>query len=101
MFGKKKKAGREKEQPLVRLKKMRKRMEALEGILYAQENPDKVFDVISHSETPKDILNNLMEQCQLTEYQAECVREMRLRVFAEQEKKKLVEEYTQVRKACE
>lgn len=84
-----------------RHERMSKRLEALEGIHYAQENPDKVFDVISHSETPKDILNNLMEQCRLTEYQAECVREMRLRAFAEQEKKKLVEEYTQVRKECE
>ena len=28
-------------------------------------------------------------------------REMRLRAFTEQEKKKLVEEYTQVRKECE
>ena len=76
-----KKTGREKEQPLDRHERMRKRLEALEGIHYAQENPDKVFDVISHSETPKDILNNLMEQCRLTEYLAECVREMRLRAF--------------------
>ena len=76
-------------------------METLEGILYAQENPEKVFDVILHSETPKDILSNLMKQCQLTEFQAECIRDMRLRLFSEQEKKKLAEEYAQMRKARE
>lgn len=101
MFGKKKKATREKEEALARLKRMRERMEALERILYALENPEKVFDVISHSETPKDILDNLMKQCQLTEQQAQSISDMRFRVFSEQEKKKLAEEYAQVRKACE
>ena len=98
MFGKKKKAAQEKEQALARLEKIRER---LEGILYAQDNPEKVFDVISHSETPKDILNNLKKQCRLTEFQAECIRDMRLRLFSKQEKKALAEEYTQVRKAYE
>lgn len=101
MFGKKNKAVREKEQELSQLERMRGRMEALEGILYAQENPEKVFDIISHSKTPKDILINLMEQCQLTKFQAQCISDMRLRVFSEPEKNKVAEEYAQVRKACE
>lgn len=101
MFGKKNKAARKKEQELARLERMRERMEGLEGMLYAQENPQKVFDIISHSETPKDILINLMEQCQLTEIQAQFIRDMRLRAFSEQEKNKVAEEYAQVRKACE
>lgn len=86
---------------MARLEKIRERLEELEGILYAQDNPEKVFDVISHSETPKDILNNLKKQCRLTEFQAECIRDMRLRLFSKQEKRVLAEEYAQVRKAYE
>lgn len=35
------------------------------------------------------------------EFQAQCVSDMRLRVFSKQEKKALAEEYAQVRKAYE
>ncbi|MCJ7715484.1 MAG: DNA topoisomerase 4 subunit A [Anaerolineales bacterium] len=80
------------------LKKAQAREHILEGITIALDNLDAVIDTIRKSRSVQTARNNLMREFSLTEIQAQAILDMPLRRLAGLERKKIEDEYKQIKK---
>ena len=80
------------------LNKAKAREHVLEGISIALDNLDAVIDTIRKSRSAQTARNNLMREFSLTEIQAQAILDMPLRRLAGLERKKIEDEYKQVKK---
>jgi DNA gyrase subunit A len=80
------------------LKKSRAREHILEGLTTALDNLDAVIDTIRKSRSAQTARNNLMREFSLTEIQAQAILDMPLRRLAGMERKKIEDEYKQIKK---
>ncbi len=80
------------------LKNAKAREHVLVGLTTALDNLDAVIDTIRKSRTAKTARNNLMRDYSLTEIQAQAILDMPLRRLAGLERKKIEDEYKQVKK---
>lgn len=83
------------------LEKARARAHILEGLLLALDNLDAVIQTIRRSRTAETALENLRVKFKLTEIQARAILDMQLRRLAALERRKIEEEYAEVRKTME
>ena len=83
------------------LEKARARAHILEGLLLALDNLDAVIQTIRHSRTAETAQENLRAKFKLTEIQARAILDMQLRRLAALERRKIEEEYAEVRKTIE
>jgi DNA gyrase subunit A len=80
------------------LNKAQERKHVLEGIKIALDNLDAVIETIRKSRSAQTARNNLMREFSLTEIQAQAILDMPLRRLAGLERKKIEEEYKEVKK---
>ncbi len=80
------------------LKKARAREHILEGLTTALDNLDAVIDTIRKSRSAQTARNNLMREFSLTEIQTQAILDMPLRRLAGMERKKIDDEYKQIKK---
>ncbi len=80
------------------LNKAKAREHVLEGISIALDNLDAVIDTIRKSRSAQTARNNLMREFSLTGIQAQAILDMPLRRLAGLERKKIEDEYKQVKK---
>jgi len=80
------------------LKKARQRAHILEGLRVALDNLDAVIDTIRRSRTVETARANLRKRFKLSEEQATAILNMPLRRLAALERKKIEDEYKQLRK---
>jgi DNA gyrase subunit A len=80
------------------LKKAQEREHILDGLVTALDNLDAVIDLIRKSRTAQTARNNLMREFSLSEIQAQAILDMPLRRLAGLERKKIEDEYKQVKK---
>ena len=80
------------------LKKAKDRSHILEGLRKALEFLDEVIKLIRASDDVETARNGLMQSFGLTEIQAQAILDMQLRSLAALERKKLEEEYQDLRK---
>jgi len=80
------------------LNKAQAREHILEGITIALDNLDAVIDTIRKSRSAQTARNNLMREFSLSEIQAQAILDMPLRRLAGLERKKIEDEYKQVKK---
>ena len=80
------------------LNEAKAREHVLEGISVALDNLDAVIDTIRKSRSAQTARNNLMREFSLTEIQAQAILDMPLRRLAGLERKKIEDEYKQVKK---
>ncbi|MEE9599813.1 MAG: DNA topoisomerase (ATP-hydrolyzing) [Anaerolineales bacterium] len=80
------------------LKKAQAREHILEGISVALDNLDAVIEIIRNSRSAQTARNNLMRELSLTEIQAQAILDMPLRRLAGIERKKIEEEYKQIKR---
>ena len=80
------------------LKKAQAREHILEGLTTALDNLDAVIDTIRNSRSAQTARNNLMREFSLTEIQAQAILDMPLRRLAGLERKKIEDEYKQIKK---
>jgi len=80
------------------LKKARAREHILEGLTTALDNLDAVIDTIRKSRSAQTARKNLMREFSLTEIQAQAILDMPLRRLAGLERKKIEDEYKQIKK---
>lgn len=80
------------------LKKAQAREHILNGITVALDNLDAVIDIIRNSRSAQTARNNLMREFSLTEIQAQAILDMPLRRLAGLERKKIEDEYKQIKK---
>jgi DNA gyrase subunit A len=80
------------------LNKAKAREHVLEGISIALDNLDAVIDTIRKSRSAQTARNNLMREFSLTEIQSQAILDMPLRRLAGLERKKIEDEYKQVKK---
>jgi DNA gyrase subunit A len=80
------------------LKKARAREHILEGLTTALDKLDAVIDTIRKSRSAQTARNNLMREFSLTEIQAQAILDMPLRRLAGLERKKIEDEYKQIKK---
>jgi DNA gyrase subunit A len=80
------------------LRKARERAHILEGLRIALDNLDAVIALIRGSRTVESARNNLMSQFKLTEAQAQAVVQMTLGRLASTERKKIDDEYRDLRR---
>ena len=80
------------------LSKAQAREHILEGISVALDNLDAVIDTIRKSRSAQTARNNLMREFSLSEIQAQAILDMPLRRLAGLERKKIEDEYKQVKK---
>ncbi|MFN8443593.1 MAG: DNA gyrase subunit A [Caldilineaceae bacterium] len=80
------------------LKRARERAHILEGLLKALDILDEVIATIRRSQTVETARKNLMENFKFTEIQAQAILDMQLRRLAALERKKLQEEFNELRK---
>ncbi len=78
------------------LKQAKARAHILEGLRVALDNIDKIIDTIRKSETAEAARKNLMTGFGLTQIQAQAILDMQLRRLANLERKKILEEFTEV-----
>jgi DNA gyrase subunit A len=79
------------------LERARKRAHILEGLLVALQNLDEVIDLIRRSRTVETARRNLRQRFKLSVIQAQAVLDMPLRRLASLERRKIEEEYKEVR----
>jgi len=78
------------------LQKAKDRAHILEGFRLALDNLEAVITIIRNSESAEAARTSLMKNLSLSELQAQAVLELQLRRLARLERKKVVEEYTEV-----
>jgi len=81
------------------LKKSHAREHILEGIKAALDNLEAVIEIIRNSRSAQTARNNLMREFSLTEIQAQAILDMPLRRLAGLERKKIEEEYKQIKRS--
>lgn len=79
------------------LKKAKARAHIVEGLLRALDILDEVIQTIRRSQTVETARNNLMHNFKFTELQAQAILDMQLRRLAALERKKLQEEYKELK----
>ena len=79
------------------LQRAKERAHVLEGLRVALENLDEVIDIIRRSRTVETAQNNLCKRFKLSDIQAQAILDMPLRRLASLERKKIEEEYKQVK----
>jgi DNA gyrase subunit A len=80
------------------LTKAQERAHILEGLKIALDNLDKVIATIRGSQTQEAAQKNLIEQFTLSEVQAKAILAIQLARLAALERKKIVDEYTEILK---
>ena len=80
------------------LAKAKERAHILEGFKIALDHLDEVIATIRKSETVESARNNLMNKFRLSQIQAQAILDMQLRRLAALERKKIMDEYTEVLK---
>jgi DNA gyrase subunit A len=80
------------------LRRARERAHILEGLKIALDNLDEVIALIRKSQTQDSAQKNLMSRFTLTEIQARAILAIQLARLAAMERKKIVDEYTEVLK---
>ena len=80
------------------LKKALDRAHIVEGLLRALDILDEVIQTIRRSQTAETARNNLVSNFKFTEIQAQAILDMQLRRLAALERKKLQEEYNDLKK---
>jgi len=80
------------------LKKAQARKHILDGITVALDNLDAVIETIRKSRSAQTARNNLMREFSLTEIQAQAILDMPLRRLAGLERKKIEDEYKQIKR---
>ena len=80
------------------LKQARERAHIVEGLLRALDILDEVIHTIRHSQTVDTARKNLVANFQFSEIQAQAILDMQLRRLAALERKKLQEEYAELKK---
>lgn len=83
------------------LKAAKSRAHILEGLKIALDNLDAVIATIKKSSSVEDARINLMRKFSLTEIQANAILEMQLRRLAALERKKIEDEYKEIKKIIE
>ena len=79
------------------LKKARQRAHILEGLLVALKNLDEVITIIRRSRTVETAHTNLRKNFKLSKIQAQAILDMPLRRLASLERKKIEDEYKEVK----
>jgi DNA gyrase subunit A len=77
------------------------RSHILEGLKIALDNLDEIIKTIRESATQDEAKTNLIEGFDLTEVQAQAILDMQLRRLAALERKKIEEEYKEIKKEIE
>ncbi len=80
------------------LKQAQERAHIVEGLLRALDILDEVIHTIRHSQTVDTARKNLMANFKFTELQAQAILDMQLRRLAALERKRLQEEYDELKK---
>ncbi len=80
------------------LAQARSRAHILEGLLIALDHLDEVIDMIRRSRTVETARANLIKRFKLTETQAQAILDMRLRRLAGLERRKIQDEYKEMKK---
>jgi len=80
------------------LAKAKARAHIVEGLLHALDILDEVIDTIRRSQNVETARNNLMKNFKFTEVQAQAILDMQLRRLAALERKKLKEEFDELKK---
>ena len=80
------------------LRKAQERAHILEGLKIALDNLDKVIAMIRRSQTQETAQKNLMSSFSLSEAQAKAILAIQLARLAAMERKKILDEYTQILK---
>ncbi len=83
------------------LSKAEARAHILEGLITALDHIDEIIATIRKSQTTDDARNNLVKQFKLSEIQANAILAMQLRTLAGLERKKLVDEFSELTKLIE
>jgi len=77
------------------------RAHILEGLKIALDNLDAVIETIKKSSTAETAKTNLMKKFNLSEIQAQAILDMQLRRLAALERKKIEDEYKEIKKQIE
>ena len=80
------------------LEKAKERAHILEGFKIALDHLDEVIATIRRSQTVESARENLMKRFGLSQIQAQAILDMQLRRLAAMERKKILDEYTEVLK---
>ncbi len=80
------------------LRRAMERAHILEGLKIALDNLDRIIDTIRRSQSAESARKNLMDAFNLTQVQAQAILDMQLRRLAALERKKVMDEYTEVLK---
>jgi len=80
------------------LRRAKERAHILEGLRIALDHLDEVIETIRRSESAEVARTNLMNSFDLTQVQAQAILDMQLRRLAALERKKVIDEYTEVLK---
>ena len=80
------------------LERAKERAHILEGFKIALDNLDAVIATIRRSQTVESARENLMKHFKLSQIQAQAILDMQLRRLAALERKKIIDEYTEVLK---
>jgi len=80
------------------LRRAKERAHVLEGLRIALDNLDQVIETIRSSQNAEAARTNLMNSFNLTQVQAQAILDMQLRRLAALERRKVIEEYTEVLK---
>lgn len=83
------------------LSKAEARAHILEGLITALDHIDEIIATIRKSQTTDDARNNLVRKFKLTEIQANAILAMQLRTLAGLERKKLVDEFAELKALIE
>jgi DNA gyrase subunit A len=83
------------------LRAAKRRAHILEGLKIALDNLDEVIATIKKSRTAQSAQSNLMKRFSLSKIQAEAILEMQLRRLAALERKKIEDEYKEIKKLIE
>ncbi|HCG02608.1 MAG TPA: DNA gyrase subunit A, partial [Chloroflexi bacterium] len=81
------------------LQKARERAHILEGLKIALDNLDEVISTIRRSQTQESAQKNLIDKYKLSEAQAKAILAIQLSRLAALERKKIVDEYTEILKS--
>ena len=81
------------------LQKARERAHILEGLKIALDNLDAIITLIRRSQNAETARGNLVREFKLTVVQAQAILDMQLRRLAALERKRILDEYTEVLKA--
>ncbi len=79
------------------LQRAKERAHILEGLQVALRNLDEVIDIIRRSRTVETARSNLQKRFKLTEIQTQAILDMPLRRLASLERKKIEDEYKEVK----